>query len=160
MISLKNLAKISFYFTCPNRINREEWWLSFLYPMLVGLFLAMFPFIIWEAAFLLVIVDILPEKIMIIVNFMAKLLAFFAFAVPMFYTFAIASIKRLHDLGHSGWWFGINIIPMLVMFIMNYFEKDIWFILTKVIPMTMFLFTLYVGFAKSKIGLNNCVDNA
>lgn len=151
MISFKHLAQVSFHFTSPNKANRKDFWLAFLYPMLIGFFLAMFPFLIWETAFFLVVIKILPAKIMEIINFMIGFLVFLSFATPLLYTYMIVSIKRLHDLGHSGFWWLVNLIPMLVLLIMKYFgNNDLW-LLTRATPVVIFLFIIYLGFTKSKV---------
>lgn len=159
MISLKNLAKISFHFTCPNKINRKEYWLAFIYPIVIGFFLAMFPFLVWETAFFLVVIKLLPSEIMVIINFMVKFLAFISFATPLLYTYMVVSIKRLHDLGHSGFWWLINLIPVFILFITNYYGQHNLWLLTTVTPIVMSLFILYVGFTKTKRSLEGCLDN-
>lgn len=158
MISFKHLAQVSFHFTCPNKANRKEFWLAFLYPAVVGLTLSVLPILIWETIYLLVVINILPEKLMIVVNFMIKFLVFLAFATPLLYTYMIVSIKRLHDLGRSGFWWLVNLIPVIVLGIMNYFgNNDLW-LLTRVTPIVMFLFIIYVGFTQSKRGTDGCLD--
>ena len=147
MIPLKHLAQIAFQFTCPNKVNRKEFWLAFIYPIFIGLALSIFPVIFWETLYLLVTINVLPEKLMIIVNFMMKFIIFLAFSVPFLYTYMVVSVKRLHDINLSGFWWLINLIPVIISFVVSYLGKDgLWF-LTYILPVFILLFISYVGFA-------------
>ncbi len=157
MIPFKHLAQIAFHFTTPNKINKKEFWLSFIYPALIGLALSVFPILVWESIYLLVVMNILPEKLMIIINFMAKFIIFFLFTVPFLYTYMIVSIKRLHDIGRSGFWWLLNLIPVFISFVMTYLDKDALWLVTQIFPIVILFFILYISFSKPKTGIGEII---
>lgn len=150
MISLKRLLQVSFHFTEPKKIDRKDWWLAFIYPIIIGFFLALFPFLVWETAFFLVVIKLLPSEIMTVLNFIVKIVAFVAFAIPFLYTYIIVSVKRLHDVGHSGFWWLINLIPVIIFFILNEFGYDARWTWMFLVPLIILSFFSYLGFVKSR----------
>ena len=126
-MNISSLIKSSLHYRLPEKINRAEWLSGFLVALMISFILGIFPLIVWETIEFLALVDILPiqfaESLAVVEMILSILIT-----IPILYTFVVSSIKRLHDLGLSGWWVIINLTFVAVPF-----------------------FILYLGFTKSEI---------
>ena len=101
------------------RARRKEFWYFSLINFLIWLFLTIFP--LW-----LVSLVPQPDDISNISNGMA-LVVLAIRLLPNIYSLGVllpsfaVNIRRLHDVGKSGWWCLISIIPIIGILIVLYF---------------------------------------
>lgn len=126
-MNFKNLFQLALHHSLPNKANRKEWWSAHIIALSISLILGVFPLIVWETVEFLALVGIFPKDIAKHVSIIVELVLMVVIAIPILYTYMIVSIKRLHDLGYSGWWWLVNLL---------------------IVPIPFFI--LYIGFAKSK----------
>lgn len=83
------LAALKKYAVFAGRARRKEYWMFFLFNILIGLCLGVLSFFFEGLSFL-----------------------------GLLYTLAVllpgvaVTVRRLHDVGHSGWWIFINLVPV------------------------------------------------
>ena len=100
-----------FYFSLRGRIGRQAYWVFMVIPaFLIGVLFGFVHYFISDRALLVLIVLLAP------------LLAWSGIAV---------SVKRLHDIGKSGWWVLLGFIPFL-----------------------SYVITIVLGFIRGKVGDN------
>jgi uncharacterized membrane protein YhaH (DUF805 family) len=83
------------YFSLQGRVSRQAYWLFFFLPLfLIGVVLG----------FLIGGMHVPSRNVVVILFLLAPLLIWVGVAV---------SVKRLHDLGRSGWWAVLCFVPYL-----------------------------------------------
>ena len=83
------------YFSLQGRISRKQYWMFFLLPTVIGVIVAL---IVDRDSHLASETKSLIEGLIILV-----------FAWPEI----VGTVKRYHDINKSGWWFFINLIPII-----------------------------------------------
>lgn len=91
-ISLKNYALFR------GRASRKEFWMFFLFYII---FLFGFAFL-----------DVILGTIIIVTNKESYGLFTLLYSIGTFIPFLAVSVRRLHDIGKSGWWILLSFIPI------------------------------------------------
>lgn len=125
--NLGALLRLALHYSLPHRANRQEWWSAHIVAITISFILGILPLIVWETIEFLSVVGLFPKVIAEHLNALIEIILIVVIAIPILYTSLVVSIKRLHDLGHSGFWWLINLL---------------------IIPIPFFI--LYLGLAKSK----------
>lgn len=126
-MNFKNLFQLALHTSLPHRANRREWWSAHIVALGISLALGVFPLVIWETIEFLAVVGLFPRDIAEHVSLIIEFILMAVILIPLIYTYIVASIKRLHDLGVSGWWWLVNLTVIGIPF-----------------------FIFYLGFTKSK----------
>lgn len=127
IINFKNLFLLALHYSFPYKASRKDWWLSHVIALGISFVLGIFPFIIWETIEFFALVGIFPGEVIEQVSFIVEVILITLIFIPISYTYTVVSIKRLHDLGRSGWLFMLNFLIITIPF-----------------------FILYLGFTKSE----------
>ena len=110
------MFNLNLYFSTKGRIGRQTWWMSTIIvnAILFSLYIIMFLFGNIEIQNSSDVSGILQALFAII------------FQLVIYTAYIIVSVKRLHDIGKSGWYYLIALIPFvggLILFIQLGFEK-------------------------------------
>ena len=110
-MGFKESVKTSFSkaFTFSGRARRAEYWYWSLFSVLVSLPLQ-------------ILLEVIPEDswvLMLVVGLVALGWGLF-YAIA---TFAV-SVRRLHDIGRSGWWYLLCLIPIANLVLIYFFICD------------------------------------
>ncbi len=127
IMNFKNLLQLALHTSQPHKAGRLEWLSAHVVAITISFILGIVPLIIWETIEFLAVIGIFPDKQSESISTIVEVILMVVIVVPLLYTSLVVSIKRLHDLGHSGWWYSINLL---------------------VIPIPFFI--LYLAFVKSK----------
>ena len=132
------LGALKKYAVFSGRATRKEYWMFFLYNILIGFAYQLL------TGFILSFLGIVPSPsnltsfiIFIIISFLYSLFII----IP---TYAVMT-RRLHDTGHSGWWMLSFILIQAVTFGLAFFIPFmimIGFIVSLVVGITIFVFLL------------------
>ena len=116
------MQKIIRYFSFEGRASRKEWWALQAACILLGLAI-IFPTAIAESSYALKSNRNVPqeevswpdpafENFMPITSTVLKV-----FSIAYFLIFVASSVRRLHDMDRSGWWWLIFLIPGIGQFV-------------------------------------------
>ena len=101
------------HFSFAGRLSRREYWLSYL--LLLGLGIA---FGVGCALFLVLASALSLGKLFALVWLGA---GFLAFGVATTWVSVASLVKRIHDVGHSGWWVLACSVPLVGLVVWLYF---------------------------------------
>lgn len=119
-MDFKNLFQLAFHHSLPHKANRLEWLSAHLVAIAISFILGVFPLVIWETVEFLSVVGIFPEDKIKPLSTMVEIILMLVIILPLLYTSLVVSIKRLHDLGHSGWWWLVNLTIIAIPFFIFY----------------------------------------
>jgi len=104
------------YFQFSGRATRSEFWYFILYSIIISFVLGLIGSVLGiEYVMQMDTVKVLEgtgELVSTTVDFPLNLLQIF-FSLLLFIPSLAISIRRLHDLGRTGWWYLISLIPLL-----------------------------------------------
>lgn len=96
------------YATFKGRARRSEFWFFYLFNVLVY---------IWLYIIILVAVSQKINSLIIL-----GIVLFWVFCLGALIPTIAAVVRRLHDIGRSGWWFFIGLVPLIGAIVLLVFE--------------------------------------
>lgn len=119
-MNIKNLLQLALHTSLPHKANRIEWLSAHVVAITISFVLGILPLIVWETVEFLAVVGLFPKDIAQHLSIIVELVLIVAIIIPILYTSLVVSIKRLHDLGRSGWWYLINLTGIAIPFFILY----------------------------------------
>ena len=112
------------YFQFEGRATRSDFWYFMLYSIIISILLGIIGTVLGIEYVMqmdsMKMVEGTGELVPAVVDFPLNLLQL-GFSLLLFFPTLAISIRRLHDIGRTGWWYLIALIPLLGMLVLFIF---------------------------------------